>query len=76
VNCWIDRPTLAEAIDVARAGIRAEGWIVDEHDEAYEVDEQTYPPNKSGREYFQQALIDKEVLFSTFILNRRTIDSH
>jgi hypothetical protein len=61
VNCWIDRPTLGEAIRVARAGIEAEGWIVGEPDEAYEVDASTYPPGQAGRECFEQALIDKEV---------------
>jgi hypothetical protein len=67
VTCWIERPTLDEAIRVARAGIEAEGWIVGEHDEAYEVDETTYPPGHDGREYFEQALIDKEVfVFDTF----------
>jgi hypothetical protein len=67
VNCWIERPTLDEAIRVARESLAAEGWIVGEHDEAYEVDESTYPPGKDGREYFQQALIDKEVfVFYTF----------
>jgi hypothetical protein len=67
VNCWIERSTLDEAVSAARAGIEAQGWIVNEHDEAYEVDETTYPPGKDGREYFEQALIDKEVfVFYTF----------
>jgi hypothetical protein len=37
VSCWIERPTLDEAVRVARTGIEAEGWIVGEPDEAYEV---------------------------------------
>jgi hypothetical protein len=61
VSCWIERPTLDEAVRVARSGIEAEGWIVDEPDEAYEVGAADYPPGKDGREYFEQALIDKEV---------------
>ena len=61
VSCWIERPTLDEAVRVARTGIEVEGWIVAEPDEAYEVDAATYPPGKGGREYFEQALIDKEV---------------
>ena len=61
VSCWIERGSLDEAIRVARAGIQAEGWIVGEPDEAYPVDAATYPPGKDGREYFEQALIDKEV---------------
>jgi hypothetical protein len=67
VSCWIERPTLDEAVRVARSGIEAQGWIVDEPDEAYEVDAATYPPGNQGREYFEQALIDKEVwAFHTF----------
>jgi hypothetical protein len=61
VNCWVDQPTLHEAVEIAREGIRAEGWIVDEYHDAYEVDQTTYPPGKIGREFFEQALIDKEV---------------
>jgi hypothetical protein len=67
VSCWIDRPSLDEAVRVARTGIEAEGWIVDELDEVYEVDATTYPPGKEGRESFEQALIDKQVWeFHTF----------
>lgn len=62
MSCWIEGPTLKEAILVAREGIKTEGWIVDdEPDEAYEVDSTTYPPGGDGREYFEQALIDKTV---------------
>lgn len=61
VNCWIERPTLEEAVQVARAAIEAENWIVDEPGEAHWVDASTYPPGKDSREYFEQALIDKEV---------------
>jgi hypothetical protein len=67
VNCWIERETLDEAVRVARDGIVAQGWIVDEPDEAYVVDETNYPPGQDGREYFEQALIDREVfVFYTY----------
>ena len=67
VNCWIERPTLYEAVEDARGRIEEQGWIAGEPDEAYEVDETDYPPGQAGREYFQQALIDKWVLvFYTF----------
>src|SRR5688572_28167365 len=62
VNCWIERESREEAIAVARAMIEASGWIVGEPDEAYPVDSDTYPMGKDGREYFEQALIDKEVI--------------
>ncbi len=61
VSCYIQRATRDEAIQAAKAGIEAEGWIVDEPDEAYMVDDSTYPPGKEGRDYYQQALIDREV---------------
>ena len=61
VNCWIARDTIEEAIRVGREWIAGEGWIVNEPDEAYVVDESWYRPGAKGREYFEQALIDREV---------------
>jgi hypothetical protein len=61
INCWIERSTVDEAIRVARSAIAAEGWITDQPEEAYAVDADTYPPGKDGRDYFIQALTDKEV---------------
>jgi|KBSMisStaDraftv2_1062788.scaffolds.fasta_scaffold429358_2 hypothetical protein len=61
VNCWIERPTLQKAIEASQALVQAEGWIVDEPNEAYRVDISDYPPGAEGREYFEQALIDQEV---------------
>lgn len=61
INCWIERSTLEQAIEVARVWIEAEGWIVDRPQQAYVVDACTYTPGKDGRNYFEQALIDKEV---------------
>jgi len=61
VSCWIDRPTLEEAIDAGRTSTEKEGWTVREVEEAYTVNSSTYPPGKHGHEYFEQAQIDKEV---------------
>lgn len=61
VNCWIERPTLEEAIEVAQEGIRAISWIVDEPDEAYIITRDDYDDDSPGLPYFEQALIDKEV---------------
>ena len=67
VGCWIDRPTLEEAIAVARSMIANEGWIVGDLKEAQVVNESDYPASAPGRSYFQQALIDKEVIvFCTY----------
>ncbi len=61
INCWIERSTLDDAIRVAQAVIAAEGWITDQPEEAYAVDANTYPLGKSGRDYYLQARMDKEV---------------
>ena len=62
INCWMDRPTLAEAVRDAQANIEDQGWIVDNEPEAAHcVTAADYPPGESGRERFEQALIDKEV---------------
>ena len=67
VGCWIDRATLREAEYVARKHIAQAGWIVGEFDEAYPVDEATYPPGSVGRSQFEQALLDREVfVFHTY----------
>jgi hypothetical protein len=67
VNCWIDRPTIEEAEHVARTMISEDCWIVGEPDEAHAVDRDYYANNPDGLQYFEQALIDKEVLvFHTF----------
>ena len=62
VNCWIDRPSLQSAISVARQMIEADGWIVGDADEAYAVDAGSYALDNPNREYFEQALIDREVI--------------
>ncbi|MGI8980716.1 MAG: hypothetical protein ACR2FY_15930 [Pirellulaceae bacterium] len=67
VNCWIERPSLAEAINTARESVEAEGWIVDEPEMAHQVDAGHYSESDEGEQYFKQALIDKEVfVFHTF----------
>ena len=61
VSCWIDRASMEEAVRVARKDIREAGWIVGEFDEAYPVDDATYPEGSVGRPRFEQALLDREV---------------
>lgn len=62
VSCWIDRPNLAEAKRIAREMIERHGWIADEPDEAYPIDRTAYETDATGREFYEQALIDKEVI--------------
>ena len=61
VSCWIERPSLDEAIQVARASVEAEGWIVDDPEMAHEVNAEHYSKGEGGEQYFKQALVDKEV---------------
>jgi hypothetical protein len=61
VNCWIDRPSMESAISAARHMIEAHGWIVGDADEAYSVDADSYAPDNPNRQYFEQALLDREV---------------
>jgi hypothetical protein len=67
VSCWIERVALNDAIEAGRSAVEVEGWSVAEMEEAYPVNEDTYLAGKEGREYFEQAKIDKEVLvFDTY----------
>jgi len=67
VNCWIDRPNLTEAERAARELIAQDGWVADKLDEARKVTSSYYGDNPEGRQYFDQALIDREVLvFHTY----------
>jgi hypothetical protein len=62
VNCWIDRPTMGEAEAVAIAMIGEYGWRVVACEEVEEVDREYYADNPEGLRYFEQAVIDSEVL--------------
>src|SRR5262249_55748849 len=67
VNCWIDCPTQKEAERVARELIAQDGWVADKLDEARKVSRSYYDQNPEGRQYFDQALVDGEVLvFHTY----------
>ena len=67
VNCWIDRPTLAEAERAARELIAKDCWVADKLDDARKVTRSDYGDNPEGLKHFDQALIDREVLvFHTY----------
>jgi hypothetical protein len=61
VNCWINRPTLTTADRAARADIKRSGWEVLERETAEEVTEDDYDDEDGWREYYRQALTDREV---------------
>ena len=62
VNCWIERPTLAEADAVARRMISQRQWQIYQHEDAYPISSSDYDSDPTGLKYYEQALIDQEVL--------------
>jgi hypothetical protein len=60
VNCWIKQNDLEEAVSIARRIIAERGWHSENLDEARYCTREEFP--EKGREYFDQALIDDEVL--------------
>jgi hypothetical protein len=61
IICWVDRPTLAQAEAVARKCIEEVGWEIKSVTESNIVERADYADNPTGLEYFEQALVDKEV---------------
>jgi hypothetical protein len=62
VNAFIDAFSEADAHTAAQASIADAGWIVEELDEVSFVDRTDYADDDPDLEYFEQALIDGEVL--------------
>ena len=62
VGCWIDRPTQAEAERVARQIIRQAGLEPGRLSEINTVNRSTLQGNQDGLLYYEQALVDKELL--------------
>jgi len=70
VHCWIDAPGEAEAVAHAEAEVRAADWIVATVDSVRSVTSKDYAEEITGREYFEQAMIDGVVLvFHTWSLD-------
>src|SRR5713226_4071577 len=62
VSCWIEHPTLEEAESVALKMISEARWQVVAIEERFPIDRSFYDVQSSGLQYFEQALLDKEVL--------------
>jgi|SRR5215831_1656667 hypothetical protein len=62
VNCWIERADLDEAAAVASKMIEEQGWSIVKASQMQPVDRAFYADGDEGLQYFEQALIDKEVL--------------
>lgn len=67
VGCWIEASSFKSACVAAEREIQLANWQIIEQDEAYEVTEKDYLPGSPELEFYEQALIDKEVLvFHTY----------
>ena len=62
VNCWIDRLDRQTAEEVARQQIAQSSWSIESLEKYCVVSGADYEGDQRGRQYFEQALIDKEVL--------------
>jgi hypothetical protein len=72
VGCYIKDQTSLGAFDLAKKMIQEYGWNVLELEEQYSISAQTYENKSDGKEYFEQALIDGEVIvFYTFPKNAK-----
>lgn len=67
VNCWIESPSLGEAVSRAMAEVEGAGWRPDEVRRAHLTTRESYTGDDDGLEYYEQALIDQEVfVFYTY----------
>jgi hypothetical protein len=70
INCYIDSNDLIAATKTARRDISKMKWTVLDREEAYEIDDSTI--SDEGREYYNQALIDKAVyVFHTYPIEEK-----
>ena len=61
VNCWLLLPE-REALARAARLVEGDGWRVEHIDESREVARSDYAVDASGLSYFEQALVDREVV--------------
>ncbi len=67
VNCWILGDDKAAAEQRATQLIEEYGWAVEALEEGAIVSSADYPPGEEDREFYEQALIEREVLvFNTW----------
>jgi hypothetical protein len=59
INCYVHANSLGQAEKISRKDIRKMKWEILEQEEAYELDADSV--SDEGREYYEQALIDKTV---------------
>jgi hypothetical protein len=61
INAWIVEPDFESADRVATAMILENQWVIESVHDWSEVDAETYSVDPTGREYYEQAVIDKQV---------------
>jgi hypothetical protein len=67
VNCWIQSGDRREAEERARTLIQDYGWSVEALEEGAIVTSESYDEDEEDREFFEQALVEGEVLvFNTW----------
>jgi hypothetical protein len=62
VVAWIDAPSEHLALERAQREVRESGWMVERVDAVALLQRSDYEEDDPSVEYFDQALIDKEVL--------------
>ena len=62
VGCWMERNSEEQAVEDATAMILEDPWIIEEVGAVEVVTEEDYADDPEHLEYFQQALIDKNVV--------------
>ena len=62
VNAWIDAASENQALEQAQREVRDAGWTVESVDDVALVQRTDYEEDDPSLEYFDQALLDKEVL--------------
>src|SRR5688572_18132384 len=62
INCWINSDDVDDATKRALRMMRENGWKEMEIDELFKVERGDYAENENQLRYFDQALLDDEVL--------------
>ena len=62
IGCWIMNRTMIKAEHIARKIVTSQGWDIIEVDEKSEITPESVDKQSERFEYYQQALIDKEVV--------------
>jgi hypothetical protein len=62
INCWLKRDSKSLAKKDANDLIMAKGWKIKTLQDSRQVTKRTYKKDDPGRKYFEQVMLDNEVL--------------